>query len=239
MKVWITTSALLILCVAAIYWLVSDIENESRPESAGEVLDSPDPFHTSETSSVPADEEGSLSYANWLREHRFRFRKLLDEYEHEILSLGLYYMLLPDNLADKQMAKQSRSRIGDFTSTVESYETRMLKELQQSESELSALTDDEGKAAYYAYIEEKEDFIRDVRKYFEIQKGILITTDELLAVAINRLDKLKVENRQLVIQDQETSDQYETLVAQLNDLGEQEERIMDKYQNNSSEGSDS
>ena len=237
MKVWITTSAFLILCGVAMYLLASDIGIESRPENAGKALDSPDAFYTSETSSVPANEEGNLSFANWLRVYRSRFQKLLDEYEHEILSLALEYMLLPDNLADKQMAEQSRSRIGDFTSTVESYEARMLKELQQSESELSALTDDEGKAAYHAYIEEKEDLIRDVRKYFEIQKGILITTDELLAIAINRSDKLKAENRQLVILDQETSDQYEILVKELNDLGEQEGHIIDKYQKDSSDWS--
>ncbi len=228
MKTWITTGALLLLCGVAILWFASDYSKDHKARPNVELQDSTGTSPPDEANKRIADSKANDSYAQWLQDYRSRVQKLSSEYEREILSLGLYYMLLPDNLADKHKAEQSRTRIDSFMNTVSTYEESTLEELQHSESGLSSLTDAGGKASYHAYVEAKDDIIRDIREYYEIQRNILNTTGQILDIAINRPDTLEIQNGELTIQDQETSELYNKLAKRLTELGEQEEQGMKK-----------
>jgi hypothetical protein len=174
------------------------------------------------------DRSSTETVVDLMKSYMSRVQKIHFEFSNEINAAGLGDMLAPENLTNIQIAKQSLAKVTNLEKSVPKFESKLLEELSRVELELSQSKDDTSQEAYKGFLKNKNDGIMQSKKYCQIEKNILNTISNILALAIDRSGKLHLQNSKLLFDDQASLDLDNNLLARLSSLSEQEEGVL-KY----------
>ena len=208
-------------------WHGNGAEESMSAREVTEMLDllSSDKIITQST--APKD---NASFSVFIKYYLSRLQQVNNELVNEINKFGLWDMISPENLTNIQLAKQSREEATELEQHVSDYEKRSLNEYDQLGIELSKRKDRSSQDFYKGYKDMKHYNIQILKQRYEIHKNRISTIGQILDLAISRSGKFHLTDSQLMFEEQETLDLYNSYIKRLTSLDQQEESLARREQ---------
>lgn len=227
-----------IILVAGIVWLgsVATLSHDlykkgvSERESGRAIIGLLDSISNGEDISSESSATTNESVESWMKDYMGKVQSIHIELSNEIAAADLASMLAPENLVNIETTNQSRSIIINLDSSVAGYEQKLIEELNNAEKIIASRKDGASQAAHKGFLETKEHGIQLTKEYFDIERNIIGAIGDILDLSIKNHEKLHLQDGQLLFEDQETLDLYNSKVMRITSLSEQEEKLIMEQQ---------
>jgi hypothetical protein len=199
-------------------------------EAGHAILKLSDTFSSGKEISQTADNSNTEPLVEMMKNYLFRVQKIRLEFSNEVNAAGLENALAPENLTNIQITKQSLAKVTNLETSVSKLESKLLEELGRIELELSQSKDNNSQEAYKGFLKSKNDGIMQAKKLCEVERNMLNTIASLLSLAIEKSDKIQLQDGKLLFEEQESLDLYNSLLEKLSSLSQQEEDVVNYSQ---------
>ncbi len=214
-------------------WLVSSTflsielyrKGSSERAIAHDAVELMDSFSTNKEIPIKQGSPKNVSFINLMQNYMSRVQSIRNEYSSAVEASGLAEMLAPQNLTRPETLKNSLEEISTLEKIIPTYESRLINELNTIEMQLSERQDKESIDALNGFQKSKGDGVRLLKMYYQNQGDIIRTMGKILSLAIELKGKLRLQDKQLLFEDQESLDLYNSYLQQLTKFSEEEEKI--------------
>jgi hypothetical protein len=184
-----------------------------------------DSFSSNKVIPIKQNSPKNLSLIDMTQNYISRVQSIRNEYSRAIEAAGLADMLTPQNLTRPEALKNSLEEISTLEKIIPTYESRLIKELKTYEMQLSERQDKKSIDALNGFQKSKDDGVRLLKMYYQNQGDIIRTMGKIINLAIELKGKLRLQDKQLLFEDQESLDLYNSYLQQLTKFSEDEEKI--------------
>jgi len=214
-------------------WLVSSTvasielyrKGSSERVIAHDAVELMDSFSTNKEIPIKQGSPKNVSFIDLMQNYMSRVQSIRNEYSRAVEASGLAEMLTPQNLTRPEILKNSLEEISTLEKIIPTYESRLINELNTIEMQLSERQDKESIDALNGFQKSKGDGVRLLKMYYQNQGDIIRTMGKIISLAIELKGKLRLQDKQLLFEDQESLGLYNSYLQQLTKLSEDEEKI--------------
>ncbi len=214
-------------------WLVSSTvasielyhKGSSERVIAHDAVELMDSFSTNKEIPIKQGSPKNVSFVDLMQNYMSRVQNIRNEYSSAVEASGLAEMLTPQNLTRPETLKNSLEEISTLEKIIPTYESRLINELNTIEMQLSERQDKESIDALNGFQKTKGDGVRLLKMYYQNQGDIIRTMRKIISLAIELKGKLRLQDKQLLFEDQESLDLYNDYLQQLTKFSEDEEKI--------------
>ncbi len=105
-----------------------------------------------------------------------------------------------------------------------------MAELELAEQTIAKRKDRVSQAAYEGFLKTKPQGIQAIKEFYNIQREIIITIERILELSESSEGRLAIYQGQLMFEEQESLDLYNSYINQLAYLAKQEEELLMEQQ---------